>query len=142
MRIQSEEDDASEEQGGGLDVAELYAAVKPHGNEPELTGDNPRLRPTLRPYQKRAAAWMVAREEACQVLVTATHCGASAVPSQRIYLRLAAFTSCPVQLHITSSTAYCPMSSFLSKSESFSILVKANLTHVGESILCCYDIDT
>lgn len=68
VRTQCEEDDAREEQGGALDVAELYAAVKPHGNEPELTGDTSRLRPTLRPYQKRAAAWMVAREEASQVL--------------------------------------------------------------------------
>ncbi|KAL0055911.1 hypothetical protein WJX82_005648 [Trebouxia sp. C0006] len=40
--------------------------VKPEGNETELTGDNPKLRPTLRPYQKRAAAWMVSRENASQ----------------------------------------------------------------------------
>ena len=51
----------------GFDAAELYAAVKPCGNEPELTANTERLKPTLRPYQKRAAAWMVAREKALQV---------------------------------------------------------------------------
>ncbi len=61
----TEADDALQEEG--FDAAELYAAVKPNGNEPELAGDNPRLRPTLRPYQKRAAAWMVAREEGLSV---------------------------------------------------------------------------
>ena len=52
----------------GFDVAELYAAVKPQGNEPELSANNPKLRPKLRPYQKRAAAWMVAREHQQQVI--------------------------------------------------------------------------
>lgn len=48
--------------GESFDAAELYTAVKPSGNEPQLPQDNPKLRPTLRPYQRRAAAWMVARE--------------------------------------------------------------------------------
>ncbi|KAL0055912.1 hypothetical protein WJX82_005648 [Trebouxia sp. C0006] len=47
--------------------------VKPEGNETELTGDNPKLRPTLRPYQKRAAAWMVSRENASQVQSCVVH---------------------------------------------------------------------
>lgn len=54
-------------EGEGFDAAELYAAVKPSGNEPQLPQDNPKLRPTLRPYQKRAAAWMVAREKGALV---------------------------------------------------------------------------
>lgn len=48
--------------GEGFDAAELYTAVKPSGSEPQLPQDNPQLRPTLRPYQRRAAAWMMARE--------------------------------------------------------------------------------
>ena len=50
-----------------FDAAELYAAVKPDGNEPELLEKSAKLKPTLRPYQKRAAAWMVARETGWQV---------------------------------------------------------------------------
>ena len=56
----AEQDDLLEREG--FDAAELYAAVKPSGKEPQLPQDNPKLRPTLRPYQRRAAAWMVARE--------------------------------------------------------------------------------
>lgn len=57
----------------GFGAAELYAAVKPQGNEPELPGNNARLRPTLRPYQKRAAAWMVAREQGTMVCIPFTN---------------------------------------------------------------------
>jgi len=40
----------------------IYAAVRPTGREPELQGEFPNLSVQLRPYQRRAAAWMVARE--------------------------------------------------------------------------------
>ena len=46
-----------------FDAAELYTAVKPSGCEPELQQDLPQLNPVLRSYQRRAAAWMVAREK-------------------------------------------------------------------------------
>lgn len=132
VRTQSEEDDAGEESGGALDVAELYAAVKPHGNEPELMGDNPRLRPTLRPYQKRAAAWMVAREEACQVRcwVTATHCAASVIPSAHVHeTGHRHILPCAATHHIF----HCMLSHLflpVSKSGPFSILVKVTWTKV------------
>ena len=44
------------------DAAEIYAAVKPSGSEPEWQGALPQLRPVLRPYQRRAVQWMVQRE--------------------------------------------------------------------------------
>ena len=50
-----------------FDAAELYTAVKPSGREPELQQDLPQLNPVLRSYQRRAAAWMVAREKGQRV---------------------------------------------------------------------------
>ena len=46
-----------------FDAAELYAAVKPSGQEPKLEQHLPELRPRLLAFQARAAAWMVAREQ-------------------------------------------------------------------------------
>jgi hypothetical protein len=50
--------------GQPFDASELYAAVKPTGREPQLPAGTTSafLLPTLRAYQARAAAWMVARE--------------------------------------------------------------------------------
>lgn len=46
-----------------FDASEIYAAVKPTGQEPELNIELPQLRPTLRGYQCRAAQWMINREQ-------------------------------------------------------------------------------
>lgn len=49
-------------QEGNFDASQLYKSIKPLGNEPELQGDFPQLKPTLRKYQRRAAYWMVSKE--------------------------------------------------------------------------------
>ncbi len=49
------------------DAMEIYAAVKPSGDEPELPGDVPELKAKLHSYQRRSAAWMVHRETIPQV---------------------------------------------------------------------------
>ena len=46
----------------GMQIADIYAAVRPTGREPQLQGSFPELTVQLRPYQRRAAAWMVSRE--------------------------------------------------------------------------------
>ena len=46
-----------------LHAARVYEHIKPSGQEAALEADMPELRPQLRPYQLRAAAWMVAREQ-------------------------------------------------------------------------------
>jgi len=43
-------------------AAAVYALVRPTGLEPELLESPAELLPTLRPYQKRAVAWMLSRE--------------------------------------------------------------------------------
>ncbi len=43
-------------------MSTIYSAVRPSGEEPELQGDFPNLTVQLRPYQRRAAAWVVSRE--------------------------------------------------------------------------------
>ena len=50
------------------EATEVYAAIRPDGTEPAWLHAIPELRPTLRPYQSRALAWMVQRERGAQVL--------------------------------------------------------------------------
>ncbi|KAL9315887.1 hypothetical protein ACSQ67_016888 [Phaseolus vulgaris] len=49
-----------------FDPAGLYEAIKPSKAEPMLEDDIPELLPKLRPYQRRAAFWMVEREKAVE----------------------------------------------------------------------------
>lgn len=46
-----------------LDVFGFYEAIKPSKDNPVLIDDMPDLLPELRPYQRRAAFWMVQREK-------------------------------------------------------------------------------
>lgn len=47
--------------------SQIYRAVKPSGTEPQLGEEISGLTAKLRPYQLRAAAWMVSRETIEQV---------------------------------------------------------------------------
>ncbi|KAK9290226.1 hypothetical protein L1049_008393 [Liquidambar formosana] len=46
-----------------FDVARFYEAIKPSKGNPMLEDDIPGLLPNLRPYQRRAAYWMVQRDK-------------------------------------------------------------------------------
>ncbi|KAK7385443.1 hypothetical protein VNO78_31163 [Psophocarpus tetragonolobus] len=48
---------------GRFDPAGFYEAIKPSKAEPMLKDDIPELLPKLRPYQRRAAFWMVEQEK-------------------------------------------------------------------------------
>eukprot|EP00899_Mesostigma_viride_P007989 jgi/Mesvir1/17191/Mv07612-RA.1 len=47
-----------------FDPSDVYSAVKPTGKEPMCTAEFPALAAKLRPYQRRAVAWMLRREGA------------------------------------------------------------------------------
>lgn len=49
-----------------FDPAGFYEAIKPSKAEPMIEDDIPELLPELRPYQRRAAFWMVKREKAME----------------------------------------------------------------------------
>ena len=75
------EDTMPEAQEEQFDAATIYSLVKPRGTEPELQGQPQQLLPQLRPYQRRAAQWMLDRELQqtlvepllCLLLCTAGH---------------------------------------------------------------------
>lgn len=54
-------------------AADMYAAVRPQGDEVAYDRPIPELQPTLRPYQNRALAWMVSRECAAEVIATLSY---------------------------------------------------------------------
>ncbi|KAI3720920.1 hypothetical protein L2E82_31919 [Cichorium intybus] len=61
MEIGLEPDESRK--GARFDVSGFYEAIKPSKENPMLIDDMPDLLPELRPYQRRAAFWMVQREK-------------------------------------------------------------------------------
>ncbi|PON48604.1 Cdk-activating kinase assembly factor [Trema orientale] len=63
--VRTEMADASSDpkKSGRFDVAGFYEAIKPSKTDAMLEEDLPDLLPELRPYQRRAAYWMVQREK-------------------------------------------------------------------------------
>ncbi|KAL6657357.1 hypothetical protein ACP70R_005137 [Stipagrostis hirtigluma subsp. patula] len=55
--------DSAPKSDSQFDLAAFYEAVKPSPNAGQLEGELPDLLPQLRPYQLRAANWMVQREK-------------------------------------------------------------------------------
>jgi len=70
------------------EAAEVYAAVRPDGREPAWSANIPELRPTLRPYQNRALAWMVQRERAQVLRPLFLECIKLGAPQRGCTLRL------------------------------------------------------
>ncbi|XP_027329381.1 E3 ubiquitin-protein ligase SHPRH isoform X1 [Abrus precatorius] len=61
-----EDDTCNAKKHARFDPAGFYEAIKPSKEEPMLEDDIPELLPKLRPYQRRAAFWMVERERAME----------------------------------------------------------------------------
>ena len=67
-----------------MDAASIYSLVKPPKDlKVELQGSFKQLRPQLRPYQCRAASWMVQREKGFLVRITARQLHAVVTRSAR-----------------------------------------------------------
>lgn len=65
---------------GAFEASQLYTAIKPRGDEPQFTADPPELRPLLRPYQRRAVAWMLQRERCPPALANVEQVQGSPAP--------------------------------------------------------------
>nr|XP_043631781.1 E3 ubiquitin-protein ligase SHPRH [Erigeron canadensis] len=76
--VEPDEDSAVRRKRARFDVSGFYEAIKPSKGNQMLIDDMPELLPELRPYQRRAAFWMVQREKG------ALECFAGSEPSQFI----------------------------------------------------------
>ncbi|KAF5771200.1 putative DNA helicase chromatin regulator PHD family [Helianthus annuus] len=61
--LEPNEESVASRKRARFDVSGFYEAIKPSKDKPMLTDDLPDLLPELRPYQRRAAFWMVQREK-------------------------------------------------------------------------------